>query len=77
MVDKSERSAKKLRRRMQKDMKNQLYSRFVKSGTLQGKLIIIVFFPNDNLQIAATRVANTLIMIFLSNSPAVKIQYLP
>ncbi len=44
MVDKSERSAKKLRRRMQKDMKNQLYSRFVKSGTLQGKLIIIVFF---------------------------------
>jgi len=40
MVDKSERSAKKLRRRMQKDMKNQLYSRFVKSGTLQGEKLI-------------------------------------
>ena len=38
IADKSERSAKKLRRKMQKEMKNQLYSRFVKSGTLKGWL---------------------------------------
>jgi len=36
-ADKSERSAKKLRRKMQKEMKNRLYSRFVRAGTLKGE----------------------------------------
>lgn len=40
--DKSERSAKKLRRRMQKEMKHKLYSNFVKSGTLEGSFTIII-----------------------------------
>ena len=41
-ADKSERSAKKLRRKMQKEMKNRLYSRFVRAGTLKGDLEILL-----------------------------------
>jgi len=39
-ADRSEISAKKLRRRMQKEMKSQLYSRFVKAGTLTGSELL-------------------------------------
>jgi len=39
-TDKSEISAKKLRRKMQKEMRSKLYSHFVKSGTLEGGKMI-------------------------------------
>jgi len=35
-ADKSEISSKKMRRRMQKEIRNKLYSHFVKSGTMEG-----------------------------------------
>jgi len=38
--DKSEISAKKLRRKMQKEMRSKLYSHFVKSGTLEGGVLV-------------------------------------
>jgi len=46
-ADKSEISAKKLRRRMQKEMKSQLYSRFVKAGTLTGSELVSEKIEND------------------------------
>eukprot|EP00088_Acartia_fossae_P022231 TRINITY_DN23488_c0_g1_i1.p1 TRINITY_DN23488_c0_g1~~TRINITY_DN23488_c0_g1_i1.p1 ORF type:complete len:400 (+),score=137.45 TRINITY_DN23488_c0_g1_i1:120-1202(+) len=48
-ADKSEISAKKLRRRMQKEMRHKLYSRFIKSGTLEGSKLITSPEEEDTL----------------------------